>query len=186
MMRHQLISFVCFSIACLAGASLHLLAQYQVNPMVNNSVNTRLYGGGTSGSVRYAGVNPEIRSRTSVAMQSELRHAYWKSGATPSDVRMGYAALGPMTEGGPISYINYKPSYLSNSKAAPPPAGGSAAYSTMGSIKYSSPAAAPSAALVSSKSLDALLAPPKAASPSLTHTAKPAPAPIPNTIHYTR
>ncbi len=63
--------------------------------MVNNGVNRAVYGGGTSGSVRYAGIDPQIRARTSVPMQSEVRNAYWQSGALPSDVPHGVRGAGP-------------------------------------------------------------------------------------------
>jgi len=77
---------------------------------------------------------------SSVPMDSELRHAYWQSGAMPSDIRMGYAALGPLTPGGPISYIPPPPSYTAKPVAATPPALGASAYGTAGTIRYSAPA----------------------------------------------
>jgi hypothetical protein len=157
---------VAISIAILmAVVSLRLLGQQQVNPMVNNRVNGELYGGGTSGSVRYAGVNPEIRARTSMPTQSEFRYAYYATGATPSSVRMGYNAMGPMAEGGPISYLSYKPDYLGQNKPAPPPPSGAAAYPTMGSVRLSSPAPASGAGTISAQKLDALVPPAKPVSP---------------------
>ena len=50
---------------------------------------------------------------------------------------MGYAALGPMTPGGPISYIPPPPSYTAKPVAATPPALAHAAYGTAGTIRYS-------------------------------------------------
>src|SRR5438046_3775493 len=114
-------------ICALAGA--WVLAQLgkpsQSGGQVNPQVNTALYGGGVPASVRYANA-----SSTSTPMASELRYAYVKSGALPSDIRMGYAALGPITPGGPMAYIPPStPSYLPQPATAPPSALGSAAYS---------------------------------------------------------
>ena len=158
----------------IAGLSLLLLAQYQVNPMVNNTPNRAVYGGVQSGSVKYAGVNPSVAARTSQPMHSEFRHAYYKSGATPSSLRMGYNAMGPMAEGGPTAYLNYKPDYLKPKSSALPAPSGSAAYAPTGSVRYnqSTPARAP--ALSTPPPLNALIGAPKPVSPSLTHTPVPA------------
>ena len=121
----------------LMGSATWLPAQYpvntrvggggQVNPQVSRQVNVGLQGTPMTGSVRYA--------PTSVAMQSEVRNAYWQSGALPSDIKMGYAALGPLTPGGAMDYIPPKPNYLTKPSAAPPAPMGSSAFST-GSIRY--------------------------------------------------
>ena len=103
----------------------------QVNPQISRQVNVGLQGTPMTGSVHYA--------PTSIAMSSEVRQAYWQSGALPSDVRMGFASLGPMTPGGAIDYIPPKPSYLTKPAGAPPAPSGSKAYST-GSIRYAPPA----------------------------------------------
>jgi hypothetical protein len=44
-------------------------------------------------------------------MRSELRNAYVRSGALPSDIRMGYAAVGPLSPSGPLAYIPPAPNY---------------------------------------------------------------------------
>jgi hypothetical protein len=69
---------------------------------VNRQVNNSLYGGSnmSMGSVKYGG-----SGTTSRPMPSEVRNAYYKSGATPSEVRMNAAAMGPLTPNGPIDYI---------------------------------------------------------------------------------
>ena len=97
----------------------------QINPQVNSE----LYGHGTVNSIKY-------NSISSVPMQSELRHAYWQSGATPSDIRMGYAALGPMTPGWthsrhPATAELYRQASRSDSAVL-----GAAAYGTAGTIRY--------------------------------------------------
>jgi len=118
----------------------------QVNPQVN----TALYGGGVPASVRYANAG-----NTSRPMASELRYAYVKSGALPSDIRMGYAQLGPLNPSGPMAYIpSATPSYMPQPNTAPPSAMGASAYSS-GSIRYSSPAAAPSASYVAPRAVTA-------------------------------
>jgi hypothetical protein len=116
----------------------------QVNPQVN----TALYGGGVPASVRYSGVGS-----TSVAMGSEVRYAAWSSGALPSDVRMGYANLGPMHPAGPLAYIPPPaPSYTPKPQTAPPPAIGGAAY-TNASIRYSAPTGAAGSTYVAPRSV---------------------------------
>lgn len=103
---------------------------------VTNQVNTQLYSPGPSASVRYA----QSKSR-SEPMDSELRHAYAKSGALPSDIRMGYAALGPMNPSGPLGYIPAKPNYGSSpGPRAQPQQMSSAMYSNQ-SVRYSAPSA---------------------------------------------
>ena len=152
-----------------ACAAASVWAQYRVdtrytgvNQQVNTRANTQLYGSsGVGGSVRYAG-----RQGTSEPMNSEWRHAYWKSGATPSDIRMGYAALGPLDPRGPMAYIPQKPAYTQRSGvAAPPPPSTTLpkTYST-GSVRYSSPRpnevrAASTAKPVSSPRVSSTLAP---------------------------
>src|SRR3954452_8195980 len=92
-------------------------AQYQVNPMASNSVNRAVYGGGgPSGCINFAGTPGGIQAKSSQAMLSENKYAAWSSGASRSDVKMGYNALGPRAAGGPQAYINYTPSYLAKSK----------------------------------------------------------------------
>lgn len=160
--------------AIICGISaVDLPAQWQVNPAANNRVGP-IYS--TSGSVRYAGVNPQIAARTSKPMWSETRYEYARTGSTPTEFRAGRSAVGPMAPGGAIAYINYKPSYLSNSKPGPTAAPmGAAAYTPMGSVRYAS-TAAPVSSTLSSAKLDALIGAPKPASGSLTHTAIPASA----------
>ncbi len=118
----------------------------QVNPQVN----TELYGGGVSASVRYANMYSSSRP-----MDSELRYAYAASGALPSDIRMGYAALGPLTPSGPMAYIPPStPSYMPQPSTAPPAALGSAAYSNA-SVRYSGagPGSASSSSYVAPRSV---------------------------------
>jgi hypothetical protein len=95
-----------------------LFGQWQVNPRVDNS----LYGAANSGSVRYSG------GSSSVAMRSEVRHAYYQSGALPSDIKMNQNAAGPMTQGGNMAYIP-KPMHAPGTGYTPRPQGHSA-YST--------------------------------------------------------
>jgi hypothetical protein len=122
------------------GTATWLCGQIAVNPQLTggamsttHQVNTQVYGAGPSGSVRYA----QQRGTYSTPMNSEWRHAYWKSGALPSDVRMGYAALGPMNPSGPMAYIPPKPSYL-NKPAAPQPAAQRPTNYSNQSVRYSS------------------------------------------------
>jgi hypothetical protein len=149
----RLAAALCAALA-IAFSGAWLLAQYAkpVQPsgggQVNPQVNTALYGGGVPASVRYSGVGS-----TSVPMGSEVRYAAWSSGALPSDVRMGYANLGPMHPAGPLAYIPPPaPSYLPKPQTAPPSAVGGAAY-TNASIRYSAPAGAPGGAYVGPKSV---------------------------------
>jgi hypothetical protein len=117
-----------FAVVLLLNAAVGV-AQFQVNNAVNTRVNNPVYGGGSTGSVRY--------SNTSVAMPSEVRHAYWKSGAIPSEVRMNAAAIGPIPSGGSISYIPSKPSWQesrSGGSSYVPPAQGQSAFTT-GSVR---------------------------------------------------
>jgi len=128
------------SILACALSSAWVLAQYtkpgQSGGQVNPQVNTALYGGGVPASVRYSSVGS-----TSVPMSSEVRYAAWSSGALPSDIRMGYASLGPMHPAGPLSYIPPPaPSYQPKPQTAPPSASGGSAY-TNASIRYSTHAA---------------------------------------------
>jgi hypothetical protein len=139
------------------GTATWLCGQIAVNPQltggarsVNTQVNTQVYGAGPSNSVRYA----QQRGTYSQPMNSEWRHAYWKSGALPSDVRMGYAALGPMTPSGPMAYIPPKPSYLDKPAPTAPapsrPTNFSTNQSTSQSVRYAtnaSPGAMRSSAL---------------------------------------
>jgi hypothetical protein len=133
------------------AAGTWLCAQIAVNSQlsggnarsVNAQVSTQVYGAGMSSSVRYA----EQRGKYSTPMNSEVRHAYWKSGALPSDVRMGYAALGPMNPSGPLAYIPPKPAYLNKPAAVNTPPSRPTNYSNQ-SVRYSSgssPNALPSA-----------------------------------------
>jgi hypothetical protein len=77
-------------------------------------------------------------------MASEVRHAYWQSGALPSDVRMGYAALGPLAAS-PLDYIPATPSYLKKDVGGPPGPSGAGAYN-MGSIRYATGGGGPPSA----------------------------------------
>ena len=120
--RREWHPFVAQTLLAVACAGTWVVGQVAVNSQrmgnahsVNTAVNTQLHGPGPSGSVRYA-----QSKRYSEPMRSEWRHAYWKSGALPSDVRMGYAALGPMNPGGPMAYIPEKPSYLQKPKDQTP------------------------------------------------------------------
>jgi hypothetical protein len=134
-----------------AIGSLGLLAQVQVNPAVNTRANQPLYPAGTTGSLHNS--TAALSARTSVAMQSEVRNAYWRSGSMPSDFKAGYAALGPRPEGGAIRYVNYKPSYVTPIKSAPPAASAPRTTSYgMGSIRYASPTS--SANMVQSRPRD--------------------------------
>ena len=100
---------------------------------VSTQINPELYGHGTTNSIKYA----PISSRPT---DSEVRNAYWRSGATPSEVAMGAARLGPLDAGGPMAYIPPPPSYLSKPKASTPAALPASTYSTGASIRYSTPA----------------------------------------------
>ena len=144
-MRYRLNQFRAplFALLFCTVAAAYVLAQYPAGQpavgQVNPQVNTALYGGGVPSSVRYATPN------TSNPLPSEFKYAAWKSGALPSDIRMGYAAMGPMSAGGPMDYIPAStPSYVPKPNTAPPSAMGSAAYSNA-SIRYSSPAPASAA-----------------------------------------
>jgi hypothetical protein len=136
-----------------------VLAQYAkpVNSggQVNPQVNTALYGGGTTNSsVRY-----NSSYGTSMAMGSEFRYASWTSGALPSEVRGGYAKLGPIAPSGPMAYIPpANASYMPQPKTTPPSAIGSSAYGNS-SIRYSTPAAAPTASYIAPKSMSTPVSP---------------------------
>jgi hypothetical protein len=128
------------ALLALVGTAAWLCAQVAVNPQLTGGamsttsrVNTQVYGAGPSNSVRYA----QQRGTYSTPTNSEWRHAYWKSGALPSDVRMGYAALGPMNPSGPMAYIPPKPSHL-NKPAAPQPQAQRPTNYSNESVRYSS------------------------------------------------
>src|SRR5436190_20783690 len=106
------------AIVLLTFGAVHDFAQFQVNNQTRGRVNNVLYTSGKSGCINFAGTPGGIHAKSSMAMNSELRHAYAKSGAMPSDIRHGYAKLGPMDPRGGLSYIDYKPDYLN--KQAPP------------------------------------------------------------------
>jgi hypothetical protein len=110
--------------------SAALLAQQQVNTQVQTQVNPELNGRGMTNSVRYSNVP------TSYALPSEVRYAYWKSGALPSEIQMNAAAIGPMAPGGPIAYVPPPPSYQTK-PATPIPA--PQTFSTGATIRYSAP-----------------------------------------------
>ena len=150
---HQLVAAAA---VCAASAWIFAQLPHQTGiftaGQVNPQVNTALYGGGVPASVKYANAGS-----TSMPMQSEVRYAYWKSGALPSDIRMGYAELGPMTPAGPMAYIDAaKSNYVPTKSSAPPTAMGSAAFSGGGSIRYSS-SPAPSASYIAPKSVSPAL-----------------------------
>jgi hypothetical protein len=146
-------------------------AQYQVNPQVQTQVRVGLGSTPMTGSVRYA--------QTSMPMQSEVRYAYAKSGALPSDIRMGYASLGPMTPGGAIDYIPDPPSWTQSKTGPPPSPQGAAAYG-VGSVRYAPSTSVNSAPLPVAISPSLVqpsnLAIPKA-SPLPTQPPKPKPMP---------
>jgi hypothetical protein len=128
-------------LALVVGTATWLCGQIAVNSQLTggamsttHQVNTQVYGAGPSNSVRYA----EQRGKYSTPMDSEWRHAYWKSGALPSDVRMGYAALGPMNPSGPMAYIPPKPSYLNKPSGPQPEAKQPTNYSSNRSSNQSS------------------------------------------------
>jgi hypothetical protein len=132
-------------LAMLAGDLLLLRAVAQYRPYASNQVNPRvnsaLYSTASSGSIRYG-------LSSSQPMASELRHAYWQSGALPSDVRMNYAAMGPLADR--FSYIPSTPSYQSKNMGPAPHAQGAGAYG-MGTIRYGGTGGggAPSSTMVS-------------------------------------
>jgi hypothetical protein len=167
-------------ILTLAGA-LHVLAQMAVNTRVNAPI----YPPGTgSGSVRYS-------ASSSIAMPSEVRHAYWKSGSLPSDFKMGYAAIGPRPQGGAIRYVDYKPTYMDKKPGPPPQPLSPSAAASMGSVRYASSSPAPSASSsrVQSSSRSAgmpqtLSAPPPAGATGTQPSA--VRSPTYGTVRYTR
>src|SRR3954464_4905100 len=81
-----------------AVVAVAAVAQYQVNRQVGP-----VYSQG-AGSVRYANVaaRPTV---TSNLLPSEARNAYYKSGALPSEIRMNFAAVGPLAPSGVRAYI---------------------------------------------------------------------------------
>ena len=115
-------------LAC--GGLLLLRAVAQYNPYASNQVNPRvnnaLYSTASSGTIRY-GLN------SSQPMMGELRHAFWQSGALPSDVRMNYAAIGPMADR--FSYIPSTPSWQTRDLGPHPAPQGAGAFG-MGTIRY--------------------------------------------------
>lgn len=131
----------------MACAGAWVWGQTRVDNRVGAStsqVNNQLYQAGAHtgpSSVKYS-----QERRSSEPMRSEWRNAYVKSGALPSDIRMGYAAMGPMNPSGPMAYIPPKPSYTErSSRATPPPRGSATFQSSNQSIRYSSPPSSPSA-----------------------------------------
>src|SRR4051794_31490928 len=103
-----------------------LRAQYalpQPGGQINPQINAEIYGNGAVNSVRYS-------SPSSVAMNSEVRHAYWKSGALPSDLRAGYSSIGPMAPGGAMAYIPSAQSHLTKPVAPMPSAMSASTYNT--------------------------------------------------------
>ena len=84
----------------------------QVNNQVNNQRGAAIYGG-TPSSVKYYAAD------TSRALPSEVRNGYFKSGALPSDISGGYSRLGPLTPGGPITYVPATSSSSMSSSPAP-------------------------------------------------------------------
>ena len=91
-----------------------LAAQYQVNRQLGSASNL-IYGGPSSGSIRY----------NSVPMPSEARYAARASGLLPSELRMNAHAVGPIGSG----YVN--PSY----RPATPHSWG-AQPSSLGTMRY--------------------------------------------------
>jgi len=105
---------MCLVMCVLPGGLL--LAQYMVNPRVDNS----LYGAGNiNGSVKYP--------NSSVPMESETRHAHLKSGASPAEIKARANAVGPMPSGGKMDYVVGRPQPLPKPL---PTAQGSSAFST--------------------------------------------------------
>jgi hypothetical protein len=131
-----------------AGVLAQLAPKAQSGGQVNPQVNSALYGGGVSASVRYAGVGS-----TSVAMGSEVRYASWTSGALPSDISMGRASLGPLHPAGPMAYVPPpKPSYMPSPSTSVPQAVGKGAFDT-GSIRYSGSRASSTATYMAPQSV---------------------------------
>ena len=135
-MSARLCSVLVFAIA-IGATALLVLAQYQVN----RQVHAGSYGP-SPGSVRYA---PQYLGPTSYApgstrmLPSEVRNYYSRSGATPSQIRTGYAAIGPSAPGGQASYLQPAPTYgrqagPAGNRVNPMVASNSAA--SAGSIRY--------------------------------------------------
>src|SRR3954471_18225535 len=87
------------ALAFAVGATaINLFAQYQVNRQKYGSAGTSM-----SGSVRYA---PQYLGGAATApgtanlLPSEVRNAYVRSGQLPSNIKMAYNAIGPLTPTG--------------------------------------------------------------------------------------
>jgi hypothetical protein len=90
----------------LVSLAVAALAQYQVNRQIGGSVQP-IYGGSGSasgGSVRYGYVTPSVPGSSNL-LPSEVRNAYYRSGALPSEIRMNYRSAGPMAPGGYAAYL---------------------------------------------------------------------------------
>src|SRR4051794_14035962 len=81
-----------------AVVAVAAVAQYQVNRQVGPVYSQ------SAGSVRYASVAARPTG-TSNLLPSEARNAYYKSGALPSEIRMNFAAVGPLAPSGVRAYI---------------------------------------------------------------------------------
>ncbi len=131
------------SIVAILLSSVSLMAQYQVNTRVDNS----LYGAANMGSVKYS-------NNTSVPMPSEVRFAYYQSGATPSEVKMNMAAQGRITPNGAMDYIPNRAS--PGQSAYVPPSQGNLAYNT-GSVQRPVMPASPNQAMISPVRINAAM-----------------------------
>jgi hypothetical protein len=108
-------SCVVFALAT-SVAGLAVFAQYQVN--------RQIYGnsGPSMSSVRYA---PQYLGGAASApgsarlLPSEVRNAYVRSGELPSNIKMSYNSIGPLSPTGAIAYIPAPPSYVSRSAPGP-------------------------------------------------------------------
>jgi hypothetical protein len=147
------------TVAVLAACAGLALAQYRVN--------NQIYGN-TGPSISYAGGHSSYGQATgsSVAMRSEVQNAAFRAGAMPSEVRMNYAQLGPMMQGGPIAYVPAAgPRYtvgsvgtVGNYLGAGAPGGAPSSFPmspTTGSVRYSGSSSMNSAALFPSVSTSA-------------------------------
>jgi hypothetical protein len=132
------------SFIAIALSSASLIAQYQVNNRVDNS----LYGAGSIpiGSVKYTPAS------TSMPMASENRFDYLKSGAIPATIKMNAASVGPLSPNGPNDYIPKPPPPSSYVPPTMP------AYGT-GSVQRPMMSASPNQAMIAPTSFNSAIAP---------------------------
>src|SRR3954447_17178969 len=107
--RSQLVARALLVVAAVSFAAV---GQYQVNRQVGPVYSP------SAGSVRYASVaaRPTV---TSNLLPSEARNAYYKSGALPSEIRMNFAAVGPLSPNGVRDYIPAPTPAVSRASAGP-------------------------------------------------------------------